>query len=176
MGDPRIQGLVVADLVRELKAIGEDGFRLRYGHPFLVLVFSPPRQDFDEDESTVQTELASLVEVDTGDAGGLNKLVIPLSPTGRGRTRQKLVAGRLASCDIIIRESKVSREHAAFFERGGKWFVEDLRSSNGTRVNGKRLASGKPVRLKSGDMVAIWRFMFQFVEFEPFCALLRMKM
>ena len=168
--------MVLSGLVEELARVGEEEFRRRHSNPFLVLVFAPPRQDFDDEESTVRTEMVSLTEPDTRALQERKKMVVPLRVTGRGRKRKNLVAGRLGSCDIIIREAKVSREHAAFFERRGRWFVEDLGSSNGTRLNGKRLVPHKAVQLKSGDMIAIWRFMFQFVEFEPFCALLRTKM
>jgi adenylate cyclase len=44
--------------------------------------------------------------------------------------------GRLPACDIPIRYTTVSSRHCELILRDGFWFVRDLGSSNGTRVNG----------------------------------------
>lgn len=44
--------------------------------------------------------------------------------------------GRASSCDIRLDEPSVSRKHARLQIRGGAARVEDLGSSNGTRLNG----------------------------------------
>ena len=55
--------------------------------------------------------------------------------------------------DIVIGASYVSARHARFSIMGQNLFVEDLGSTNGTAVNGQRIA--EPVALKSGDVVNI---------------------
>lgn len=60
------------------------------------------------------------------------------------------IIGRDPGCDIIITGSHVSRRHAELSIRGGKLWVKDLGSSNGTFVNGKR---NDEVQLKNGDEV-----------------------
>ena len=71
-------------------------------------------------------------------------------------TGSRLTAGRLGSCDLTIDDSTVSREHAAFVRRGEAWWVVDLGSTNGTRVNGRRAAE-QPIspgdRVELGDAV-----------------------
>jgi len=62
----------------------------------------------------------------------------------------RLTAGRSAACDLTIDDSTVSREHAAFVRRGPAWWVVDLGSTNGTRVNGARAAEHP---LQPGDRV-----------------------
>jgi len=57
--------------------------------------------------------------------------------------------GRAAACDIRLDEPSVSRRHARLQIRGGAARVEDLGSSNGTRLNGVDLAS--PSDLRHGD-------------------------
>ena len=47
---------------------------------------------------------------------------------------------------------KLSRRHARIFERDGRVFVADLKSSNGTTVNGQNVG-GEPVRLQLDDEV-----------------------
>ncbi len=68
----------------------------------------------------------------------------------------RVTAGRGGSCDLIVRDTTVSREHAAFVLRGDVWWVLDLGSTNGTRVNGLRAAEHPIVpgdRIELGDVV-----------------------
>lgn len=60
--------------------------------------------------------------------------------------------GRSTDCDLPIDSTTVSRKHAVLVERGDTWWVFDLGSTNGTRVNGTR-ASELPVR--PGDRLRI---------------------
>jgi len=52
----------------------------------------------------------------------------------------RLTVGRDPSCDIVLSDNTVSREHAALVRRGDTWWVLDLGSTNGTRVAGVRAA------------------------------------
>jgi pSer/pThr/pTyr-binding forkhead associated (FHA) protein len=61
--------------------------------------------------------------------------------------------GRTADNDVVIRDGSSSRSHARVFEDGGKIFVEDLKSANGTNVNGAAIKGKKA--LSSGDEIAI---------------------
>lgn len=66
-----------------------------------------------------------------------------LVPTGGGETivlkKDKLVVGRREGCDIVLRFANVSSQHARLTLEGGYWFVKDLASRNGTKVNGFRV-------------------------------------
>ena len=62
--------------------------------------------------------------------------------------RNWMVIGRGRSADIVIAEPTISRAHAAIGFDGEAFFVQDLGSTNGTRVNGER-APRAP--LQSGD-------------------------
>jgi hypothetical protein len=71
-------------------------------------------------------------------------------------TGRRVTAGRGDSCDLVVRDTTVSREHAAFVQRGDVWWVLDLGSTNGTRVNGLRAAEHPIVtgdRIELGDIV-----------------------
>ncbi|HEX2697866.1 MAG TPA: FHA domain-containing protein [Anaerolineales bacterium] len=65
----------------------------------------------------------------------------------------QLVIGRDSSSGVAINDAEVSRKHARLTFQGGKYVIEDLGSTNGTFVNGQRLAS--PTVLKSGDVVSL---------------------
>jgi len=49
----------------------------------------------------------------------------------------------------------ISRRHARISARNGRVEIEDLGSTNGTRVNGKKLGLGRRVRLQPGDQVVL---------------------
>jgi HD-GYP domain-containing protein (c-di-GMP phosphodiesterase class II)/pSer/pThr/pTyr-binding forkhead associated (FHA) protein len=52
-----------------------------------------------------------------------------------------LRAGRLGSLEIVLDDSSVSRQHAELHGGATGWIVRDLQSTNGTFVNGMRLAA-----------------------------------
>lgn len=63
------------------------------------------------------------------------------------------IIGRSPACDVAINSPEVSRRHARiFWAPSGRWMIEDTSSSNGTFVNGKRIAS---CSLSPGDIVEI---------------------
>jgi FHA domain len=66
----------------------------------------------------------------------------------------ELILGREhATADLVIPDPGVSRRHARVLAHNGEITVEDLRSSNGTYVNGNRISG--PVELGTGDEVQI---------------------
>ena len=62
-----------------------------------------------------------------------------------------ITIGRDIANDIVINDAEVSRKHARLFVQGDQYILEDLGSTNGTFVNGARIAS--PHVLESGDNV-----------------------
>jgi predicted component of type VI protein secretion system len=63
----------------------------------------------------------------------------------------QLTVGRDATNEITINDAEISRRHARLTFQGGKYVLEDLGSTNGTFVNGQRLAG--PRVLKAGEVV-----------------------
>jgi serine phosphatase RsbU (regulator of sigma subunit) len=61
--------------------------------------------------------------------------------------------GRATSCEVQIDEPSVSRQHARIHIDDGGVVIEDLGSSNGTRVGGQEVDA--PTRLKHGDEVSL---------------------
>jgi hypothetical protein len=76
-------------------------------------------------------------------------LVLALDWSG---AREELVIGRAGACDIALGDATVSRRHARLIFRDGGWIVQDLASTNGTRVNG--LLVGR-CRLQPGDRLGL---------------------
>lgn len=67
--------------------------------------------------------------------------------------------GREAGSDLVVPESTVSRLHAEIRYQGGKYVLHDL-STNGSKVNGKRVA--RTQTLRSGDVITIGGHDYEF--------------
>ncbi|TQV74567.1 FHA domain-containing protein [Aliikangiella marina] len=82
-------------------------------------------------------------------------------------TEEVIIIGRANDCDIQIDDQSVSSKHARlvveadpYFDGASSIFVEDLRSTNGTELNGKKVARE---RLSDQDMIKIGFNEFRFV-------------
>lgn len=53
--------------------------------------------------------------------------------------KETLVIGRRENCDIVLRFGNVSGQHCQLALDHGYWYVQDLNSSNGVKVNGTRI-------------------------------------
>lgn len=72
--------------------------------------------------------------------------VLDLKPDG-------FTAGRGPDNDLVIDEDGISRRHCLIACKGGQYVVEDLQSTNGVRVNGRRITDREAV--KCGDHVGL---------------------
>jgi pSer/pThr/pTyr-binding forkhead associated (FHA) protein len=63
------------------------------------------------------------------------------------------IIGREAGAEIVIEDPQVSRRHAQLTRQGTSYLIEDIGSTNGTYVNGKRVTA--PVLLSNGDMIGL---------------------
>ena len=67
--------------------------------------------------------------------------------------KSTLVIGRLAECDIAFDDSNVSRRHAEIKALAGGFAVNDLGSTNGTKVNGVTITFERALR--DGDIISV---------------------
>jgi phosphoserine phosphatase RsbU/P len=72
----------------------------------------------------------------------------------------KTIMGRHPDCQIVVEVGAVSRQHCAITEDNGDYFLEDLKSRNGTFVNGEQLQARK--RLYDGDVIRVCEVEFTF--------------
>jgi pSer/pThr/pTyr-binding forkhead associated (FHA) protein len=70
-----------------------------------------------------------------------------------------IMVGRHPRCDVRLDSLRVSRRHCFLSEEGGELVVRDLGSTNGTRINGRPVNSG---RLKPGDELSIAHVRYRF--------------
>jgi pSer/pThr/pTyr-binding forkhead associated (FHA) protein len=71
------------------------------------------------------------------------------------------ILGRNPAADITLADEGISREHAVIGWDAAEqaWCIEDLQSTNGTRVNGKRVRSAT---LQHGDEIQVGRTTLEF--------------
>ena len=75
----------------------------------------------------------------------------------------RLILGRnSATAHLCVKNTSVSGQHLSLIFRNGRFEVEDMDSSNGTRVNGRRLVPFRPVPLTDGDRIEAGEVLLHF--------------
>lgn len=72
-----------------------------------------------------------------------------------------LLIGRNDDADITIKDPYISGNHAKLFTKNNKLYIEDLNSTNGTFINGKKIKDIET--LDDGDIIEIGRVTFKVV-------------
>jgi pSer/pThr/pTyr-binding forkhead associated (FHA) protein len=118
-------------------------------------------------EVEVEATISAPVAADGDDVGSGTRIFefpIPRAPAAAlevrepGRISRRVTLegpiriGRSAECELVLRDSRVSRQHARLHARDGVLVLTDLGSTNGTLVNDQRV---REVVLGSGDRITI---------------------
>src|SRR5262245_55333272 len=67
--------------------------------------------------------------------------------------------GRVKGNTLVVKSAEVSRKHFQILKEKGTYFIEDLGSSNGTRVNGRLISK---MELQDGDEIAVGKLTFRY--------------
>lgn len=73
---------------------------------------------------------------------------------------EPMTIGRSSESGLVIRDDYTSSHHARLLLRGDTWAIQDLDSTNGTFLGGKRI-SGAPVPINVGDAVKVGATTFE---------------
>ena len=99
----------------------------------------------------------------------MNVYVLLVSQGGSGQSKQQVIKrggnslGRESGNDIVLDANGVSRYHARIMCQPEGCSIEDLGSTNGTKVNGQALKEGFERPLKHNDRVEIGPFVLRFL-------------
>lgn len=77
----------------------------------------------------------------------------PLRGTRLPLTSSAVLMGRAASCTLVLDDDYSSSRHARIFPDQGRWYVEDLGSTNGTFVDRNRIT--EPTRVGVGSQIKV---------------------
>jgi len=137
---------IEAELVKELVEVAKDHAKTE-GYTFL----GPVTVAIEADPSLRGGTL--LVAGDIVPSEGTSTITLP---DGRRVVldQDKFTLGRMPECELAVADPNVSRRHAEV-RRGpdNTWLVEDLGSTNGTKVNGLRISGAR--RLEDGDEITV---------------------
>jgi len=76
----------------------------------------------------------------------------------------EVTVGRVSGNDLVLGHAQISRKHLRLYLEDGAVYVEDLKSSNGTRVNEERIEAETPPKLNVGDRVGLGPFVLTLQE------------
>jgi hypothetical protein len=137
----------------ERLGLGEFGIQTRVVHP---------EPDEESHEPAAEESGRTMIYSSAG------RVAEPLEERARSRSESALLItggkrlvigpggatmGRSRQCDVMLDDPNVSRTHAEIRPRGGSWVLSDLGSTNGSRLNGRRLDG--PEVLKPGDEIEL---------------------
>lgn len=115
--------------------------------------------------------------LDTEELEKISEVKVQLKLTASGEE----ISPAAASTDLIIgrahkgvipdidlapyggNQAGVSRQHSRLIRQGNDWLVEDMGSTNGTFVNGVKVLSHEPKKLKNGDIIRCGQIELQFL-------------
>jgi two-component system cell cycle response regulator len=116
----------------------------------------PPRL-FEKENEEEPTKIGRLEEAVSKRTEGPDKAYfIVLAGSNIGQTYRiegtEVVLGRASEATIRLPDDGISRRHARVIQRGGELWIEDLKSANGTIINGQRVERRV---LKDGDKIEV---------------------
>lgn len=139
-----IESALITELAEAVKEYcADENYHLR--GPVVVTI------EIDQSVSTGRIEVDSSVR-----KAGTSEIVAKVTlPDDRKITLGKdpLIIGRLAECDIAFDDSNISRRHAEIKALVGGYAVNDLGSTNGTKVNGVTITFERALR--DGDIISV---------------------
>ncbi|MFH1377569.1 MAG: FHA domain-containing serine/threonine-protein kinase [Planctomycetota bacterium] len=97
-----------------------------------------------------------MAKIVLSEAGSIREVVL----------NDQAVIGRGADCDLVISEPKASRKHCNLTRHGDSWVITDLKSSNGTNLNGKRVETDEIINQGDRIVIGVTDIVFQSID-EP---------
>ena len=152
----------IRDYLERARGLSAEAFEKRYDHPVLL------GREVLEEEFAFATAIADLDELNaTGgrEADGLRirDWVLPVNKPGAAPSNPRVFVGRSSNNDLSIPHPTVSKLHAYFTLENSKWWIVDVGSSNGTKVNGMKAPPRAKTALYDNDVVVLGRCAFSFL-------------
>ena len=162
LGDlARERGFTVVDRMR-VQILGDETVPKR-GVQVTAAIADRPELDLSRQDELQRTEVYRIVR----ETGGVPPIRLRFS--GGVQAGQEVILrkasttfGRALDNDVVLESGDVSRHHARIEFADGRFVVADLKSTNGTRVNGRPVANDP---IKPGDEVTFGTLTLQVLPF-----------
>ncbi|HLI55121.1 MAG TPA: DUF3662 and FHA domain-containing protein [Acidimicrobiales bacterium] len=138
------------ELVEELVAVAKDHAEVER-YQFL----GPVSITMETDDHLAPGMVEVIGEMRRHEEDLRTRLLLP-DGTERVLGNRPVLIGRLPECDIVLADPNVSRRHAEIRPTGEvppAWAIDDLGSTNGTRVNGMPVVGSRVLR--PGDRISV---------------------
>lgn len=100
-----------------------------------------------------------LREISSGQTYNISQLLIS--------SEASLVLGRQSGeADIVLHDASISRRHASVSRVSSEWVIHDLKSTNGTSVNGKKASQSHGAVITDGAIIKLGNVELKFEEIE----------
>ena len=170
----------VLDYLHSLQGLGVAKFLATYRHSFLLENYLAPssRTKLGRVETISELDVENLLSP-TGTSEDellLQARVIPLEKRDKDSSDRMIFVGRSANNDIVLLNKMVSKLHAYFCQVPGSRVMQlgDMNSTNGTFINGDRLAPSVKTNLDDADVIAFGpETKLEFFSAPGFCQLLQ---
>lgn len=100
------------------------------------------------------------VSKQTGPEQGVYALL--MNPSNTPNIDGECLIGKGDKCDVIIKDSAISRKHARVYNREDRFYIEDLNSTNGTKASLVNVKPGTPRILMINTKISFGRLVFVF--------------
>lgn len=151
----------LARFVREHVEMPIHEFRQRHPYPFLLMETGQAATADETGQHTAVLGFDRPVAVFAPESppaipeGDRRMLLLPVVRSPRSPQTQRITVGRSSMNDLVLRFDQVSKLHAYFVprEQGPGLAIVDAGSTNGTMVNGVRLAPDEHIDVFDGDEI-----------------------
>jgi pSer/pThr/pTyr-binding forkhead associated (FHA) protein len=141
-----VKAYLISWLARQQRQASDmESFARSHSGPWLVWEAGPWRPPSPDRATRASSERRA--RLSSGDA-----LALLVAPRPGRQPFEGIRLGRGPENDLVVDDGTLSRTHLVLREQAGAWTVEDLRSSNGTQVDGA-LVNGAPVPLEPGAQI-----------------------
>jgi FHA domain len=159
------------ELYRNELARSKVDFLQAHPRPFLVYASNPARESAPVDALLMTIDR---FVVDGKRPATMRETIMTTELHARDPEETKIVTiGVAPTCDIVINDNSLSKQHAWFARTGDVWQLWDNDSVGGTQVNSELLKPGFPRKLQSGDVVMLGYVELTFLLPEAFYSLVK---
>lgn len=153
---PAMTAVPIAQLAATTTAIRESQPTIEAEAPLAVGAHeAKPTAQPPEPEEPVPQPATAIPPVGPPTAAGARLIVLEGALQGKEfvLTREAVTVGRSIACEVTINDQKLSYEHARIVRGEAGWEIQDMMGSDGTYLNGERLAAPRPLR--DGDVITL---------------------